>query len=536
MMRLSNFTFTTAWYPLSQNLQSAPAQISLRVRSNQGQAWDEPIVLPLEQLHAARLKKICPFLQIPGSRKAVQQFDDELMAKLERELAAGKIQRGYYLEHSGMIDFPDGMVQFLAGTELIPNHCGRKYLPAAHLDTARLAGNGTSSLLEMEAALIEAPAQALLTLAYVLLTSVRSMVIDQGIDFQAVLYILGGQGLGKTTLAKRTAGLYQTEEGYVSGLVQAGSTMAGIRDMLVRFRDRPVIVDDLCLSAGKDTERRRREVGATLVREGSGNTPIIKKFGSGAAESHCHAGVILTAEFPLSNMSDLTRCILVPVHEKLELAPSWIPTLIGDILRTFFAWLSTHYVEARNALMDSFHNEWKPKLEARVRTNFICLRWAFKMLLQCLADIGMGPQYREGLERNMRVAVKQSLNEYTSLREGQMDQVPKGNLAYIIIRGYKKKELRLTKNIEKLQKRDGIIWEDDLCIRPPYLLSFVRRQSGYHQYTRNQLTQELMDLGVLVIQEDRGYTVHLAKPKDGVSIPRVYRLRLNVLEKAARKF
>ena len=192
-MRISDFTFTTAWYPLSQNLQSDPAYISLHIRSNRGQTWDKQIVLPLEQICAAQFQKICPFLRIPGSRKEVQRFNEELMAKLERELAAGIIERGYYLEQSGVIDFPDGMIQFLAGSELIPNHCNRRYLPAPHLGNIRLVGEGTTSLQEMEWALVEAPAQALLTLAYVLLTSVRSMVIDQGIDFQAVLYILGGQ-------------------------------------------------------------------------------------------------------------------------------------------------------------------------------------------------------------------------------------------------------------------------------------------------------------------------------------------------------
>lgn len=152
-------------------------------------------------------------------------------------------------------------------------------------------------------------------------------------------------------------------------------------------------------------------------------------------EKRCHAGVILTAEFPLENMSDLSRCILVPVHEKLELTPFWIPAVIGDMLRVFFTWFSAHHIEALKTLTDSFHKGWKPKLETRVRTNYICLKWAF-------------------------------------------------HLAY---------------SIEKLKKKDGVMWKDDLCIRPQRLLSFVRQQPGYHQYTCNQLTQELMDLGALVI-------------------------------------
>lgn len=75
-----------------------------------------------------------------------------------------------------------------------------------------------------------------------------------------------------------------------------------------------------------------------MIRTGSGNTPIVKKCGSALSEQYCAAGVIPTAEFPLENMSDLTRCLIVPITEKMQLPDALCPELI----RHFSAWFTTH--------------------------------------------------------------------------------------------------------------------------------------------------------------------------------------------------
>lgn len=82
----------------------------------------------------------------------------------------------------------------------------------------------------------------------------------------------------------------------------------------------------------------------------------------------------------------------------------------------------------------------------RVRTNYICLRWAFRTLLECLTDSGMAPQYRVHLEK-MRFAVKQGLNEYELLRKEHLDLVLKGNLSFCIMRGYKGQAFHLTDSL-----------------------------------------------------------------------------------------
>lgn len=45
---------------------------------------------------------------------------------------------------------------------------------------------------------------------------------------------------------------------------------------MVTLRDLPLIVDDLCFSAGKSTERRRTEMAAQLLREAVNSAHISK--------------------------------------------------------------------------------------------------------------------------------------------------------------------------------------------------------------------------------------------------------------------
>lgn len=45
--------------------------------------------------------------------------------------------------------------------------------------------------------------------------------------------------------------------------------MAGFRENLRLARDLPVVLDDLCLSSGRESQRKRLELGAQVIREAS---------------------------------------------------------------------------------------------------------------------------------------------------------------------------------------------------------------------------------------------------------------------------
>lgn len=110
---------------------------------------------------------------------------------------------------------------------------------------------------------------------------------------------------------------------------------------------------------------------------------------------------------------------------------------------------------------------------------------------------------------------------------------PVGNLPFCILEGYKNKAFDLAKKIEKLSKNDGIVWKNDLCLRREALVQFIRQQPGYHDWTSNRITRALKDINALALQEDEAATVRLTKEEN---VPRVYRIRLNVLKETAKKY
>ena len=108
----------------------------------------------------------------------------------------------------------------------------------------------------------------------------------------------------------------------------------------------------------------------------------------------------------------------------------------------------------------------------------------------------------------------------------------KGNLAFVLLECYgDPKVFNLTKNIKKLDKRDGIEWKNDLCLRPAALERAVRLQDGYQNYTLSKIARELKDMGALVIQEEGTLQVRLKK-----DTPRVYRIRFDALEEYEERF
>ncbi|MFQ9127027.1 MAG: hypothetical protein ACLR4Z_09870 [Butyricicoccaceae bacterium] len=126
----------------------------------------------------------------------------------------------------------------------------------------------------------------------------------------------------------------------------------------------------------------------------------------------------------------------------------------------------------------------------------------------------------------MRAGIGQSQQYQKKLLDDLDRSKKKGNLAFVLLECYgDPKVFNLTKNIKKLDKRDGIEWKNDLCLRPAALERAVRLQDGYQNYTLSKIARELKDMGALVIQEEGTLQVRLKK-----DTPRVYRIRLDALE------
>ena len=228
----------------------------------------------------------------------------------------------------------------------------------------------------------------------------------------------------------------------------------------------------------------------------------------------------------MENPSDLDRCIIVPVDQYLNLPGALTPELIGDILRIYSKWFAQNHEHAIQRLKTDLNSDWWQEQIPRIRTNYGCVRWAFQCMLNALEDYGyLSPENHMKLLKRLENALNNALDKHLMLKQKLMEQIPMGNLAAILYSGYINGDFDLAKKPSKLGQHEGTTWHGDLCLRPEALLRFVRLQPGFHGWSRNRITQELKDIGALVLQEENASTVHIDK-----DLPRVYRIRLNVLK------
>ena len=134
----------------------------------------------------------------------------------------------------------------------------------------------------------------------------------------------------------------------------------------------------------------------------------------------------------------------------------------------------------------------------------------------------------------MEQAIGFAQNEHLALVEEIKRTIPIGNLAYCLLAGLNTKMFDLKRkyeHLEKLVKHDGIIWHGNLCLRKEPLVQFVQRHPGYQDWSSRKIVQELKRIDALVLQESGAATVHLSKDS-----PRVYRIRLDVLQQNAQRY
>lgn len=254
----------------------------------------------------------------------------------------------------------------------------------------------------------------------------------------------------------------------------------------------------------------------------------------------CKAGVVLTAEFALKNASDPTRCILVPVDQPLKLSDAINTNFAASVSCSFVKFFLRNAKKLIAQLQKDVNTELLPALEdctqKRVKTNLLTLRWAFQSLILEVREEGIGDAVCQKLSSKFDAALKKSADALANENKRITANTPEGNLAYILKKGFDDNKFCLlhgTKKIEKLYKRDGVVIHEDLCLRSAALVTFVRSQDGYHRWNLSRIVNQLLDYGALCIQEEGTKQVKVSKEKN---VPRVYRIRLKVLEEKAERY
>ena len=533
-MIINDIHIQAIYEPLHPNA-SKDTLVQLMLRQSSLVIRDLNILVPASQLRLSDLERKYGPLVNPD-KDSRQKFEENLVASYV-DAIRDPARHGYLLDHIGRVVLPSDDVYFLRGEQLIGGSPDIPYILTPELRNIHLASsNGSPAVLGDILLGIQYP--GLMAFAYTMLSSVRSLILGDDIELQAVMWLVGPHGLGKTTTTERICLPYHYADGQPYGLLQAASTPAAVEKAAVSCYDAVLVIDDLAKSASPAVERERKTLCAKAVRIGTGMVPITKCNKNGLDNRFCNAGILMTAEFGLDNASDIERLIIVPITEQMALPHTLTPGLIGDAIRHFSLWMTEHHKDFLDRLHERVGATRHGYHSVRVETNYACLREVMREFLRSMEHLGVSADTGEQIMVRLEAAIQESLAAQDAAMAKLEEDKAAGNLAYIILAGLGNDAFRTTKNVDKFSdlksKKDAVFVKGDLCMIPESLIHFVCAQPGYHDWTRQKVVNELKSYGALRIQRNGNSNSNTIKLKHGA--PPTYRIVLDALEEAAEKY
>ncbi|NBH80974.1 hypothetical protein D3Z52_23165 [Clostridiaceae bacterium] len=315
--------------------EEAPSTIEISV--SVGNLPPKTLFVPVEGLNFATLHKDFPAMSCVGSKRR-ELFDawlHNLYVQSPEDYYHGtsSLKIGSFVTENGILQLPYGTLGAIEGGETLGLEKHYVIIDSKLATISVLRDVYVAATLWLPL-LLSLPNAALMVLGFTLLSMVRSAVLNAGIHLQAVLFVTGLQGIGKTTLISRfvsfiTKGISPNKPALFFDL---GSSLAGLRIAMTTYRDLPIVADNACKSASKAVQRKREEVLAQIIREAANAAPIMKASpGGNQVELENVASVLFTAEDTPKNESDLTRCILVKISEQPDLPEELTPDMVSAI-------------------------------------------------------------------------------------------------------------------------------------------------------------------------------------------------------------
>lgn len=350
----------------------------------------QTIVWPAEQLDQLNFEKL-----IVGciSRDARGRSTKNLVATyLRMQLAQSDLPRGQYFDQTGWQQI-DGQHRYFPNPAPAnrlaepPEGGSPPYLIAEEASSCHLSVDPTLSDATAGEQLIRTfeqhPDIYLPVWGYSLFSVCRSFLQDSGLPTACILYMIATQGFGKTATAKALCQLFDDSGGCMADVYDAGSTMSAMERALMTTRDRSVLLDDIYIGTNKAKQRERLASAAALLRFAANETKRTKTRGSKNVSVSCAAGLVVTGEIPMEASSDVTRCIIVRIREKL--ADSSNPVDLEALRHTaatamqgFLSWFGERYETFRSRMQRDMDTQLSAVREApneRVKKSLFELYW-----------------------------------------------------------------------------------------------------------------------------------------------------------------
>lgn len=478
-------------------------------------------VLRLKILHQGKRHQVDLDLRNPNLLQQIQQtiptckiFRRSDYSRIEAHILelpindqAQQSTRPLYFRQHGFHNLNDGTYVFVAGDEVLELPDSQEWLVAAEVARAHLAYDETLTLRQAVegfwAVLKKNKDQLLPIWGFTLLSSMRSLFSQLSLTTFPFCAVIGGQGLGKTTICQRFSLLYDDLQrpGRHWAEIDAKSTAASTVDTISRYRDQVVLLDDLAKSISTAQMRERKNLLGDVLRFASNETNRCKMDGSQQLQEYfCNVGLIFTGEFSLDNPSDISRTITVPINEQLQGGKQQDRVLAATAFRWFILWMLSRIDEAVANLSEELERVQGD--HQRLQKNRIMILWALAQFLLFVQESGAVTEQRIAKMRNHAV------NICDSLIDEQISQIDRlnasKNLSWYILDGTQQgiihpvsiKKIRKNKPLPDyyyIPSKDG----ETLYMRTEVLYRYFTEKTPIHLTSSRDMDAQLTTEGIV---------------------------------------
>ena len=376
------------------------------------------------------------------------------------------------------------------------------------------------SIIGMTKVLSLAPDAGRVLHAHILSGFMRSMFIDTRIKPCAVLEVIGPTGLKKTTYTSFLTQIYD-REGDIKPLTRLNASVPAIADLLYKYEDCTVVLDDMHPADSRKIERQNEETFEEIVRIVGDDTGRGRMAGGKFIEKQPRCNVITTGEYLFGKGSTAARCLVVPFLKEIDNKKLFEcqqePLIVSTFYYYYISWYITNYNEIRDSLTELIADfrEVDLGVHPRLAVTQFCLFSAYLLFLRYCTEKGVLTIETARAERqtfwDLLTNLVKAQNKRTLPSIAGKESKPENVDYFQLIRmWYKEESFDLAKNADRLKGHDGIIHKDLLCLRSEKLIQKIQKVSP--TTTLNDVRRALMAKGVLKL-DGEGKGVQIGKKR-----------------------
>lgn len=328
---------------------------------------------------------------------------------------------------------------------------------------------------------------ALVVLTYVVLASMYSLFNYAGFTPTFILGLIGPRSSRKTSLAMVMANLFCRKPGATPSITFRTSTHAGIEQMLRKFKDAVMVIDDLMPSSDRATKRKvetNLEHVIRLFGDSIGTTRNTDFFSKEIAErvDYKTGGLcLLTGEYFSGVASSRSRCVILTLgkdtvnneiltfyQDNLDILPGFLWNFLGYVEKKqndILNFITAYVKERRSELSRDYSVARFPEYQSQLEAAFaILFEYFIQVDVLTIDEINVETQHFSQLLKRLLHE-----NEMSMEQSDPIEQVKK------VISVCYTETPEIVSNLDEDIVQKSEFYENDKCffVYPRWLFGFI---------------------------------------------------------------